>query len=40
MASIEDKAYNPFSEIIEKHISFIVNKKMVIKLYLWVILPI
>ncbi len=28
MASIEDKAYNPFSEIIEKHISFIVNKKM------------
>jgi hypothetical protein len=28
MASIEDKAYNPFSEIIEKHISFIVDKKM------------
>jgi len=28
MASIEDKAYNPFSEIIEKHISYIVNKKM------------
>lgn len=28
MASIENKAYNPFSEIIEKHISFTVNKKM------------
>jgi len=29
MASLEDKAYNPFSEIMEKYISFIVNTKMI-----------
>jgi len=28
MASIENKSFNPFAEIIEKHISFIVNNKM------------
>lgn len=28
MASIEEKSYNPFSEIMEKHITFVLNKKM------------
>ena len=28
MASIESKSFNPFSEIIEKHIAFILNSKM------------
>lgn len=28
MASLEDKSFNPFAEIIEKHISFIINSKM------------
>jgi hypothetical protein len=29
MASLENRSFNPFSEIIEKHISFIVNSKMI-----------
>ena len=28
MASLENKSFNPFSEVIEKHICFIVNTKM------------
>lgn len=28
MASLENKSFNPFSEIIEKHISYIINNKM------------
>jgi len=29
MASTENKSFNPFSEIIEKHISYIINNKMI-----------
>jgi len=29
MASLENKSFNPFSEIIEKHISYIINNKMI-----------
>ena len=29
MASLEDKSFNPFSEIIEKYINYIINNKMI-----------
>jgi hypothetical protein len=29
MASLEEKSFNPFSEVIEKHISYIINNKMI-----------
>jgi hypothetical protein len=33
MASIENKSFNPFSEIIEKHVSYIINNKMIAQGY-------